>query len=394
MRVVAIQNILPPEGYGYGTICRDVMAELVRRGYDVILLAAGGSDRSIPVRADLEHVPAAWRRPRAGLRAERRNQQALRRVLNEGVDAALIWHMRGIGKGVLTVLHDAGIPVVYLVGDLWIAYERPGPPSLWGMWQRLDRSPTAQCFRRRGADLIAPRGVTLRAPPLAAEGEIAFASSWLLGRYRDIGLRPRRSHVIPNGIDLEGRDGGLRPPFGGRPLRVVFAGRVDDSKGADLAILAVAAVEQAHLTMLGDGEIAAMRGLAARLRAAARIDFRGLVAPEQVSLELRRADVLLMPGRIEEAFGLVYLEAMAAGAVVIGTARGGAGEICEHGMNAIVVPPEAEAIAAALRGLIDSPSMVSTLAEGGRRTARAHGLERMVDDIEPLLRRRGAATPE
>src|SRR4051794_16636208 len=116
------------------------MEELAGRGHEAtVLCAAGGAGTAVDVRTGLAHVPAAWRRPVAGWRGEARSQRLVRAALGEGADATLVFHMRGIGKGSLTLLHAAGVPVLYLVGDRWIVYERPGPPAAWPLWPALDR---------------------------------------------------------------------------------------------------------------------------------------------------------------------------------------------------------------------------------------------------------------
>src|SRR4051812_18376500 len=220
-------NFYPPLGYGYGAICRDVMEALAERGHrSVVLCADGGpSTGRVELRRGLGHVPAAWRKPRAGLHAEAASQRLVRAALAEGVDAALVWHMRGIGKGALSLLHRAGIPVLYMLGDLWVIYERPGPPLTWRLWPALDhRGPYAGL--RRAAGRVAGLGrVDLTAPPIEREGIVCFVSQWLRDRYAEVGFPPRHAHVVPNGIRLEDFTGPRAASNG--DLSVLFAGRLD-----------------------------------------------------------------------------------------------------------------------------------------------------------------------
>src|SRR4051794_8287152 len=121
MRILGLTNFLPPLHYGYGAVCADAMGELAARGHCAeLLVAAGGDELPFPVRADLVHAPAAWRRPFAGLRAQLASERAMRDALDRGVDIAFVWHMRGIPKGTLTLLHHAGVAVIYMLGDLWV----------------------------------------------------------------------------------------------------------------------------------------------------------------------------------------------------------------------------------------------------------------------------------
>ncbi len=383
MRILGLTNFYPPLGYGYGAICRDVMRGLARRGHDVrVLCAEGGDDEPDLVAHGLEHVPGAWRRPVSGLRAERTSQQAVAREIAGGVDAAIAWHMRGIGKGSLTLLHRAGIPVVYALGDLWVVYERPGPPAAWPVWSALDGS-----HAYRGARNAAGRAAgaitrtELRPPPVAAEGRCAFASDWLRRRYAEAGFAPAHGRVIPNGIDLAPFTG---VPAHGTAARALFVGRVDASKGADIVLDAAAAVPGLTLTMVG-GAAAEISQQVDRLGIADRVRLLGEQPRETVLRLMADHDVFLMPGRIDEGFGLVYLEAMAAGLAVVGTATGGAAEFCKDGANALVVGPRPAEVSAAIRRLQDDEPLRQRLVTEGRRTAERYSLSTTVDGFEALL---------
>lgn len=381
MRLLALTNFLPPLGYGYGEICADAMGALAARGHEVVALCAEGGEAvtSFPVRRGLGHVPAAWRRPVAGLRGEATSQRMVRAALAEGVEAAFVWNMRGVGKGSLRVLHDAGIPVVYMLADLWVIYERPGPPQTWPLWPRIDRVRAYRALR----DLPRSRRVELRMPPIAEEGRVVFASGWLRDRYAALGWRPRHGTVVPNGILLERFAATPRKRPAGAPLEVLYAGRLDPGKGADLAVAAARTLPHIRLTLAGTGE----PGVRERLEAAAgqNVRFLGLLSRDEVAALMRETHVFLMPGRVEEAFGLVYLEAMAAGAAVVGTARGGAAELCRDGEDALVTAPEAGAVADALSRLEGDEGLRLRLASAGASVAARYSLDAMADRLQDQL---------
>jgi hypothetical protein len=73
LRLLGLTNFYPPDARGgYGEICVDVMAGLAARGHDVTMLVhSGASGRGVAVRAELDYVLGAWRRPLAGRRAAR-----------------------------------------------------------------------------------------------------------------------------------------------------------------------------------------------------------------------------------------------------------------------------------------------------------------------------------
>jgi glycosyltransferase involved in cell wall biosynthesis len=383
MRILGLTNLYPPLGYGYGAICRDVMRGLAARGHNVsVLCAAGGEDETqIAVERSLGHAPGAWRRPVSGLRAERATQAAVRAALADGVDAALAWHMRGIGKGALTLLHRAGVPVVYPLGDLWVVYERPGPPVAWRAWSALDDNRAYRALRAGAGRLAgAVTGLELRPPPIAVEGRCAFASEWLRHRYAEAGFMPAHGEVVPNGVDLT-LFPSTPPPRGAQ--RALFVGRVDATKGADVAIEAAAQIPGLRLALIGGAGSEVAEQVAA-LGVGDRVELLGELPRGDLIVRMADYDLLLMPGRIDEGFGLVYLEAMAAGLAVVGTAAGGAAELCTHEVNALVVAPEVGAVAAAVRRLQNDDALRKRLVAAGRATAERYSLSATVEGLEAL----------
>jgi len=91
-------------------------------------------------------------------------------------------------------------------------------------------------------------------------------------------------------------------------------------------------------------------------------------SPEWFSL-YERADLFVLPTRID-AFGLVYLEAMAAGLPVIGTRINAVPEIVVHGETGFLVPPgDRRALAQALGTLVDDPDLRRRMGTAGRARA-------------------------
>ena len=159
---------------------------------------------------------------------------------------------------------------------------------------------------------------------------------------------------------------------------IAFVGRLAPGKGAEVLIDAVERIvaegASARLTIVGDGELRpALEARAARLGTAVR--FAGPLSPAAVADLLRDATVVAVPSTRAEGLGLVALEAMAAGALVVGTAAGGQAETLRDGQNGIVVPTDdAAALAAALRHAltIAQTDAGDRLRAEGRSTAAAH----------------------
>ena len=139
-------------------------------------------------------------------------------------------------------------------------------------------------------------------------------------------------------------------------------------------IRAVWLLREAHpdlrYLVIGDGpERAPLERLAGELGVADRVDFAGQLPHEQALEAARAAHVFVMPS-IDEAFGVAYVEAMAAALPAI-AARGEAGpqEIVAAGDGLRLVPPaDVEALAAELDSLLAEPAYVQELGARARDT--------------------------
>ncbi len=342
-------------------------------------------DERIAVRRELDYVLAPWRRPHRGLAAVLRDQQAVRKVLAEGIDAALVWHMRGVVKTSLRLLQDAGIPVLYMLHDRWVLYERPGP---WlGPWPWIDRHGLG--IARESLGVVAPR-LELRAPPVDRNGVVCFASQWLRDEYARLGWRPTRGRVLPAGVDADGI-GSLRlAPPASPPRRALYAGRIHPTKGLDVVIRALAESPSIHLAVAGHEDdpayAARVRSDARALGVDSRVSWLGHVSREEVLHLLASHDVFIYPSIAAESGRLGLLEGLAAGAIVVTSAVGAPREVLVDGQNALVFPPgDAAALRECLQRLRAEPELGGALAAAGRETARRESLDRTLDAVEATL---------
>jgi glycosyltransferase involved in cell wall biosynthesis len=105
--------------------------------------------------------------------------------------------------------------------------------------------------------------------------------------------------------------------------RVVFAGRIVAPKGVDVLIRAARTVD-AEFVICGDGwRLDAMRKLAQRLGVLERVRFKGWLGADELAQELADASVVAIPSVWPEPFGLVGIEALAAGRPVVASSTGG-----------------------------------------------------------------------
>ncbi len=171
---------------------------------------------------------------------------------------------------------------------------------------------------------------------------------------------------------------GFLPPGPGRYLFTVS--RLDPPKRIDLLIGAMR-----HLSTGVELLIAGTGPDEARLRELAgddpRIRFLGFVNDrELLSLYAGAHAVLFVP--LDEDFGLVALEAMAAGKPVITTRdSGGPGELVANGETGFVTEPEPEAIAVGVERLLAQPDRATAMGEEGRRRAGHVTWEKVVEAL-------------
>jgi glycosyltransferase involved in cell wall biosynthesis len=142
--------------------------------------------------------------------------------------------------------------------------------------------------------------------------------------------------------------------------------------------LRVELVGHEHLTSRAE-----LEARAARLGLSERVHFAGF--RDDLPALLARWDLLVLPS-LWEGFGLVLLEAMAAGRPVVASRVGPIPEVVVHGETGLLVPPgQPAALAAALLELLEHPDLAARLGEAGqRRAAERFGLDRMVAETEAL----------
>lgn len=158
-------------------------------------------------------------------------------------------------------------------------------------------------------------------------------------------------------------------PDGSRPRELIFVGRLVSDKGADLLLEAMAMLpSKPRLTIAGDGpERAKLEKQASELQLRSQVDFVGSQTSEQLANLLRQHQVLVVPSRWPEPFGIVALEGIACGCPVVGSAAGGLGEAI--GPCGVTFPNgDAAALAAAISGLLANRAELDRL----RENASAH----------------------
>jgi glycosyltransferase involved in cell wall biosynthesis len=136
----------------------------------------------------------------------------------------------------------------------------------------------------------------------------------------------------------------------------------------------------------GEGNyLSELRSIVRRVGIADRVRFLGQRA--DVPRLMAAADVFCQPNSGPEPFGIVLVEALYAGLPVVTSGFGGAPEIVDPSCGILTRPGDAEAVAAALRGLIQGPSLRRTLGDAGpRRAQELCDPTRQLNAVAALLR--------
>jgi rhamnosyl/mannosyltransferase len=171
---------------------------------------------------------------------------------------------------------------------------------------------------------------------------------------------------------------------------VLFVGRLVPYKGADVLLEALAGLDALGL-FVGDGPLrGALEARARALGMEKQVRFLGSVADDELAALYRACHVFVLPSVTrQEAFGVVQLEAMAAGKPIVSTDVGtGVGWVNRDGETGYVVPPrDPAALKAAIARLLADPNLQASMGSAAmRRAGSTFTVERMIDDTLALYR--------
>ena len=197
-------------------------------------------------------------------------------------------------------------------------------------------------------------------------------SSPVLNAFRD------RCHVIPYGIDtthFEHRDSEavqrIRRQYGER--LVISVGRLVYYKGFDCLLRAMVDV-RGKLLIVGDGPLRGeLQSLATQLGISDKVAFAGEIQNAQMAPYYHASDVFALASVARsEAFGIVQIEAMAAGLPVVNTGLdSGVPYVSLHQQTGLTVPPgDSTALAGAINRLLDDPVLRESFGRAGTRRAQ------------------------
>jgi phosphatidyl-myo-inositol alpha-mannosyltransferase len=206
-----------------------------------------------------------------------------------------------------------------------------------------------------------------------------------------LGVPASRFTIVPNGVDVARfADAAPLPELreGDGPV-LLFVGRLEKRKGLEPLLRAFTLLKaerpDARLVVVGDGpEGERCRNLLpGRLRADVR--FLGRVGQDDLPRCYASCDVYVSPALGGESFGIVLLEAMAAGVPIVASDLPGYRSVATDGAQGRLVPPgDPAALATTIGALLDNASLRAAMAAEGRRTVRRYDWSVVADRLRAV----------
>ncbi|OGB74174.1 hypothetical protein A2V68_00105 [candidate division Kazan bacterium RBG_13_50_9] len=219
-----------------------------------------------------------------------------------------------------------------------------------------------------------------------ATGVVANSANTKTFVQRRFSVPGDKIEVIPNGIDLKSfAKGAVRSDEGELVLGVV--GRLEPVKGVEYLLRALSILKNEFglippVIIVGAGSLMESLMEYAKRVGLARVKFLG----EQIDVTgaLEQMDVLVVPS-LHEGFGMVVLEGLAAGKLVVASALPAIRDLITDGENGLLFPiGDSKALAMILRGVLTDPKLFHRVSNGAQRWLACSGQE---FDIKNVSRR-------
>ena len=194
--------------------------------------------------------------------------------------------------------------------------------------------------------------------------------------------------IIPNGIQVDDFTNGATPfpHLQDGMINLLFLGRLEKRKGLKYLMAAYSRLKwdwpNLRLLVVGPGKPDGDSHKIISEHNLQDVVFAGRVSNEDKVRYLKTADIYCSPATGGESFGIVLLEAMAAGKPIVATSIAGYSSVITHGSEGLLAPPKNdEALANSIAELLRDPNLRSTLAANGRRRVEEFRWERVAKSV-------------
>ena len=201
-----------------------------------------------------------------------------------------------------------------------------------------------------------------------SESAKGFVNSYFPGEY----------DIIPHGVDYERFSKEVTPveDFCDGKLNILFVSRLEKRKGITYLIKAYKKVKeefpQSRLIIVGPGNISRYQNWCNELNLK-DVVFAGFISAEDLLRYYHTADIFCAPATGQESFGIVLLEAMAAGKPIVASNIPGFAAVLAHNVEGLLVPPkDEEALANTLLSLLKDQDLRQQMGSAGRSKAEKH----------------------
>jgi len=394
MKILVLTDRYPPfyEG-GYELNCHQVTEGLIARRHEATVIT---STFGLTAQAVNGHVHRVLRLLNTNYQGRlrrrwiqlkrlfqaRQNYQLARRLAKEiNPDLAFVWHLQGTSILPILAVQDLGIRTVFRIGSHWLIQDKQVYVD--------EHSRSKRCYR---SGLIGFR----RFEELKIDSGIVVSET-LKQSYHQANFNIKNMVVIPSGIPSEwiAERTSVRPSAE-KPLRLLYAGRLEALKGTDVALGAMEHLVEVRnfnnvsLDLIGNGEPEYVENLKRRIGSSNLQEFvrlKGFLPRLQLLQHYGQYDVFLFPTTEREGLPMTVIEAMSQGVPVIASDIGGPKDIIEDGGNGLLVPPNEPAkLAEAIEKIISAPSLAAEIGSAAIQTVRQkYTSDRMLDQYETVL---------
>ena len=338
---------------------RDLAEHFLRQGHDVSVLAPADDDEPLP--AYLTSL---------GRAVPVRYNGSVARLSFGPVTSARVTRWLEAGDFDVLHLHEPVTPSASLL-------------ALWSSTEPVVATFHTANLRSRAMHTANP---VLRPSLEKIRGRIAVSEQARATVQRHLG---GEAFIIPNGVDVSRFEAApTRPDWVGAPERptLAFLGRVDEPrKGLEVALRALPAVLDRHpgarLLVAGPGDASDLLR-DADPRAAAAVEVLGAVSDPDKAALLRSVDAYVAPHLGGESFGIVLVEAMAAGAPVVASDLAAFSAVLDGGRTGVLFETGSDAgLSGAVRDLLADPGRMTRLRAAGQDRARVFDWDVVADRV-------------
>jgi glycosyltransferase involved in cell wall biosynthesis len=293
--------------------------------------------------------------------------EAIAQRLEDSMKAAFD---RSVAARLDGVEHDA---VIGISGSSEMTLRAASAAGRLGILHLTDSHPAAKnrYLRELGGlpaghpELVAENVRTRMERELEEAGLVLVPSRLVADQLAAAGVPADRIDIEARGVNvLEFSPPALSKKSSQGNLRCLFVGQVCHRKGIRFLLEASRRLAGLPVTFRLVGP---MRSNELMGHLPASVTWKGSLGHQQIADEMRRADVLVLPS-LEDAFGLVTMEAMASGLPVVVSDHCGSSELVADGAAGIVIPAaDTTALVNAIRSLLEQPDRRRAMGREARR---------------------------